>query len=435
MTPKPQVVSNAQITKLSHEGRGICKLNGKTSFVFNALENEIVTLRITNSRSKFNEAVAINITQRSPDRVEPLCPHFGVCGGCQLQHLSAEKQITHKQSVLLELLAQQDLKPLNILPPLRAANWAYRHKARLGVSAKNKTILGFREQNSAALADLTECLTLDPSIGKKISLLKQFIATLSGRSDITQIEIAVDDYLAALVVRHLKLISPDDRLRWQQFCREQQFKLYFQANNQTSARLDFGPNSSPLLHYQFDNLDFAFLPQQFTQINPEINKKMVAQAIELLELNSQDQVLDLFCGIGNFSLPLAKSAKSVVGVEGDDSAVSMARFNALHNNLKNCDFVRADLFKSLTDYEFSKQHFSKILLDPPRGGAIELLPQIAQWRPSKLLYISCNPSTLARDAKELAAMGYTLSTAGVMDMFPQTEHVEAMALFQCRTNG
>lgn len=431
MTPKPQIIPNTIITKLSHEGRGICKLNGKTTFVFNALENEIVSLKITNARSRFNEAVAIKIAQSSPDRVTPACPHFGVCGGCQLQHASAEKQIAHKESVLLELFAQQGLKPLSILPALRGASWGYRRKARLGVSAKNKTIIGFREQESSRLADVTECETLHPRVGKKITLLKEFVTQLRGRGDITQIEVAIDDHIGALIVRHMKPLSIDDRYRWREFCRINNFKLYFQAGGPNTIRLDFSSDLSPLLHYQLDDLHFSFLPQQFIQINAEINKKMVSQALSLLELNAHDTVLDLFCGIGNFSLPVAKCVESVLGIESDDSAVSMARFNAVQNNLHNCDFIRANLFEPLNAFEFPKRSFTKIILDPPRGGAIELLTYIAQWRPTKLLYISCNPSTLARDAKELAAIGYTLNCAGVMDMFPQTEHVEAMALFQC----
>lgn len=435
---KPFIVPEITINRFSHEGRGVGKIDGKATFVFNALPDEVMSIEVTHSRSKFNEGNALEIKKTSPDRVTPRCKHFGLCGGCELQHLNSEKQIEHKQAVLIELLKQQGVNVPTILPALHSEIWGYRRKARLGVKyvhGKNKVLVGFRERSDSCIANISGCDVLHPSVGKKIQDLSDFIYNLDCRCDIPQLEIAVDDESTAIIVRHLQPLSSKDLAAWRKFCHENQFILFWQSGGPNTVRLDPESQSSPLLHYKLDALDFAFLPQQFTQINSEINKKMVAQALSLLELNSEDSVLDLFCGIGNFSLPLARHAKSVVGVEGDDTAVSMARYNALQNNLKNCDFISANLFEKLEEFQFTKQGFNKILIDPPRTGAIEIMPYLAKWRPTKLLYISCNPSTLARDAKELAAIGYTVTCAGVMDMFPHTKHVEAMALFECRTAG
>lgn len=435
---KPRLAPEITINRFSHEGRGVGKIDGKATFVFNALPEEIVNIEITHSRSKFNEGNALEIIKASPDRVIPHCKHFGLCGGCELQHLNSTKQIEHKQAVLLELLKQQGVNVGKILPPLTAKLWGYRRKARLGVkfvAKKNKVLVGFRERTDSCIANLSECEVLDPSVGKKITALSDFIYSLESRSDIPQLEIAIDDSSTAIIVRHLKPLSADDITSWRQFCRDNAFILFWQGGGPETVRIDPASQNSPLLHYNLDNLDFAFLPQQFTQINAEINKKMLAQALNLLDLNSSDNLLDLFCGIGNFSLALAKRVKSVVGVEGEELAVSIARYNALNNNLKNCDFITANLFEPLDNFQFTQQAFNKILIDPPRSGAIEIVPYLAKWRPSKLLYISCNPITLARDAKELAAIGYTVTCAGVMDMFPHTKHVEAMALFQCTSSG
>ncbi len=435
---KPFIVPEITINRFSHEGRGVGKIDGKATFVFNALPGEVMSIEVTHNRSKFNEGEAREITKASPDRIMPRCQHFGLCGGCELQHLNPEKQIAHKQAVLIELLAQQGVNVKTILPALTSEIWGYRRKARLGVKyvhGKNKVLVGFRERRDSCIANLTECEVLHPSVGKKIQALSDFLYTLDGRSDIPQLEIAVDDTSTAIIVRHLQPLSSEDVTQWRRFSHENHFILFWQSGGPNTVRLDPESRTSPLLQYKLDDLDFAFLPQQFTQINSEINKKMVTQALSLLELNAQDSVLDLFCGIGNFSLPLAKQVKSVVGIEGDDTAVSMARYNALQNNLKNCDFISANLFEPLDTFDFPRQHFNKIVIDPPRTGALEIIPWLAKWQPTKLLYISCNPSTLARDAKELAAIGYTVTCAGVMDMFPHTKHVEAMALFECLPNG
>lgn len=431
----PSTEVNATVQKLSHDGRGITKINDKTTFVFGALPQEEVKLKYTAIHGSYDEAEAVDILTSNPERVTPHCQHFGLCGGCQMQHLAADAQIQHKQSVLMELLSQQGLAPLTLLPPISANKWGYRRKARLGVKfvrGKDKVLVGFRERNGRFLANLSQCEVLHPHIGHRLDALSQLFYQLDSRETIPQLEVAIDDQETAIILRHLKPLSKTDLEKLHTFCKENQFVLYLQPKGPDTIRLSSQSKRDPFLHYALPafNLRLAFQPQQFTQINFEINQQMIDKALTLLDLNQNDVVLDLFCGIGNFSLPIAKKAKWVVGVEGDETAVTQARFNAIENNLTHCDFITANLFEDISAYAFSKTQYNKVLIDPPRTGALEVLPHIVRFKPEKILYISCNPSTLARDAKYLVQAGYTLKCAGIMDMFPHTKHVEAMALFE-----
>lgn len=427
-------IHEATIQNLSHDGRGVAECNKKTTFIFGALPGETVKFKFTNFKSKYNDGQAIEIANPSPDRVDPKCSAFGVCGGCAMQHLNPEKQVEHKQAVFLERLKHQaHVQPKILLEPITDTIWGYRHKARLSVryvAKKGKVIVGFRERNSNYVADISHCDVLAPVIGEKILAISQCLLDLEAKADIAQIEVAITETQTALIVRNMITLSENDLTKLDDFAKRWQFHLYLQPKGIDSIYLRFPKNTDPLLHYQLVDHDLTmyFHPFQFTQVNPAINLKMIARALQLLDLNSNDRVLDLFCGIGNFTLPMAKIAAHVVGVEGDKTAVERAKDNAERNKITNTEFYVSNLFEECQDLSWAKQSFNKILLDPPRSGAKEVLPLIKKWRPSHIVYVSCDTATLARDVHILLEYGYQLTQAGIMDMFPHTAHVEAIAL-------
>lgn len=423
-----------QIDSLSHEGRGVATLDGKKKFLRAGLPGEIVMATDTQLHRSYDEGEVIEVLQASPDRVMPPCPHTGVCGGCSLQHLHSTAQIAFKQAALLEQLKHTgNLEPEHILEPLLSPTEGYRHKARLGVKyvvKKQKVLVGFREINGRYLADLQSCIVLHPLIGKKISLLSAWIHTLEAYQTIPQIEVAIGEDVAALVFRHLQPLSNDDIERFKQFGAEQKLDMYLQPGGPDSVHCIY--TTGIPLHYRLPRYDIVmpFKPTDFTQVNPYLNQKMIQRAIEILNPQPHEKLLDLFCGLGNFTLPLAKHCKNIVGVEGHAALVARAAENAALNQIQNAAFYTADLSADFSAAPFMHEHFDKIILDPPRTGALEAIKQLAVFKPSHILYVSCNPATLARDAKELGEQGYRLTHAGVMDMFPHTSHVESMALFK-----
>jgi 23S rRNA (uracil1939-C5)-methyltransferase len=427
----------ASIESLNHEGRGVAHVNGKATFIFNALPGETVEFDYTYSRKKFDCGKATTILSASTDRVTPRCNHFGICGGCSLQHVNVNAQISYKQNILLEQLRHFGAaKPENILPPLTASEYGYRHKARLGVRyvIKKETVLvGFREQQSNYLAQLSDCPVLHSSVGNLITPLRELIARLEAYQDIAQIEVAVAEPAPALVLRNLIELSANDKQILIEFAKQHDIWLYLQPGNADTVSKLYPNDEQLFLHYTLPefNLTYQFHPLDFTQINPSINQKMVPLALSLLELKTTDKVLDLFCGLGNFTLPLAKIANHVVGVEGSEKMVERARMNAAHNAISNVEFFAADLMADCSNQAWAQQYYNKILLDPPRSGAFDILPLIANMKTNTIVYVSCNPATLARDAGELVnKYGYNLISVGVMDMFPHTAHVESIALFK-----
>lgn len=422
-----------EVLRLSHEGRGIAEINGKTTFVFGALANETVRFRYTKCRGQYDEGETVDVISPSEYRTTPVCPHFGTCGGCSLQHMQHAQQLKHKESAFLSLL--KNTPPTEILTPLVANTEGYRRKARIGVKfvpKKETVMVGFREKNAPYVTDMNVCHTLHPEVGKSIEALRQFFMTLEAKHLIPQLEVAVGDDATAIIVRHLEPLSESDLNALTEFFKARQWHLYLQPGKPESIHRIYPTEGDALLHYFLPQyqLRFQFHPAQFTQINHEINQQMVARAIDLLDLQKYDTVLDLFCGIGNFSLPIAQQVKKVVGVEGDQSAVEQAKKNATINNVTNTEFYTSNLFEETNSLNWAKAHYSKVLLDPPRTGAKEILENIPQWKPQKLVYVSCNPATLARDAEILVKQGYHLKKAGIMDMFPHTQHVEAIALFE-----
>jgi len=420
------------IESLSHDGRGIAHINGKTVFIENALPNEKIKFAYIKRHNNFDEGKTTEIIEPAAMRTTPLCPHFGICGGCNLQHLKHAAQLELKQKTLLEQLEHfGKTVPQNIIPPLTGPIWHYRNKARLAVKyvqKKNKVLVGFHEKNGRFIADIFTCPVLGSTLSDRINDLSSLISQLSIPTAIPQIEVAITAEETALVLRHLKEFNADDLAHLKAFAVKHHYKIYLQPQGTESIHCLTAENLE--LNYKLtqQNLTLSFHPCDFTQTNHAINQKLVTLALELLAPNIQDKILDLFCGIGNFSLPLAQKCQKVIGVEGNNNAILRAKNNTIYNNIHNLEFYVADL-TTLPQQNWIIQKFTKILLDPPRTGALEIIKNFPQFNAHKVLYVSCNPATLARDAQELIAQGFTLTHAGIIDMFPHTKHVEALALF------
>lgn len=428
-----------EISALDAKGLGLAVRGEKQLRVFDALPGEKVVARNLPGRSNRGRAETLEVLRVSGDRVGARCPEFGNCGGCSLQHMSMDAQLARKQAALLQTLLDNNVHPAEVYAPLDATHWNYRRKARLSVRdvpAKQRVLIGFRERNARFVADMTECHILHPVIAQALPGLSDLIGLLDARKTIPQIEIACGDERCALIIRHLEPLSAGDTDRLRVFARETGLGVYLQAAGPESVEL-LEPEGFQLeyaLHQP--DLRFRFGPLDFVQVNGALNRQMVARALELLEPRDGDHVLDLFCGLGNFTLPLASKAGRVTGLEGSAEMVERARANALLNGLSNVEFHTADLYESADAPPWPAAGYTKALLDPPRSGAGEMLPWLAASGIRRVLYISCNPETLARDAGILVNQhGYKLLGAGVMNMFPHTHHSEAIALFERDADG
>jgi 23S rRNA (uracil1939-C5)-methyltransferase len=431
---KPWPEFEVAIDDLSHDGRGVGRREGKAVFVAGALPGETVRVRQTGRNRNFDEAATLEVLVASPDRVVPRCPHFGTCSGCVLQHLDVPRQIEAKARVLRENLARiGHVEPARELPPLADAAWGYRRKGRFSVrfvEKKDRVLVGFRETDPRFVADLRECHTVIPALGARVAALAALVASLDARKAIAQIEFIAGDAAVALVLRNLEPLGEADRARLRAFAGETGFVLYLQPGGVDSVTpLD----ADAVLEFALPAYDLrlAFRPLDFIQVNAGLNQKMIAQALELLDPQPADRVLDLFCGLGNFTLPLARVAGRVVGVEGEAGLVARARENAARNGLDNVEFHAADLAKDLSGASRMRAGFDKLLIDPPRAGAAEVLAQLPLAGIRRIVYVSCHPGSLARDAGFLVReRGYRLAAAGALDMFPHTAHVESIALFE-----
>lgn len=436
----PEQPVEAEITATSDEGRGICHVDGRTVFVDQALAGERVLFTYTRLTSKIAEGCAIEVLQASANRVEPICTAFNQCGGCSLQHMAPHAQIELKQSMLLDRLSHHGVTPETIIPPLLGPEYGYRHKARLGVRyvhKKEKVLVGFRERNSSFITETERCEVLHPSVGSIISELAACIDKLEQKRQVPQIEVAVGENKTVLVFRHLVDLPVEDRKRLADFCEQHSLTGYLQAGKPDDLELlnpfqeEKADEESLFYELPDQAIKIAFQPSDFTQVNPFINKAMVSNAITYLELSDEDHVLDLFSGLGNFSLAIARQCRQVTAVEGSLAMVEKARDNARLNAIDNAEFIYADLYSDeVLNAPWLKQKYDKILLDPPRSGAAEILPALKRMQAGVIVYVSCHPATLARDAAVLVnEMGYRLSHAGIMNMFPQTAHVESIAVF------
>lgn len=465
-------IKHAMIESLDQEGRGVAHVDGKTIFIDGALPNEKVTFQSHHIKSSYEVANVVEVLKQSNQRVTPKCPHFGLCGGCKLQHLDFAAQVAAKQRLL-----ESDLKHIgkvkaeNILPPLYGPTWGYRHKARLSVKyvdKKQRVLVGFNEKSTRYVADMNSCEVLVPRVSALIAPLQAMIFNLSIRDQMPQIELAVGESdVIVLIFRIMAALSSDDETVLKAFADAHQVQVWTQTKGPDTIQ-PFYPNalrnkahqnisSAPALKYSLPEfgLSYPFKPNEFTQVNPQINQVMIRRAMQLLQPKAGEKIADFFCGIGNFTLPIARSGASVLGLEGLANLVDRANESATLNQINNVAFGVADLFKMTSDSLAELGKFDKWLIDPPRDGAFELVKSLPDFaknntdiiedalqanngaasggtkNPRVIVYVSCNPATLARDAGVLVnEKGYTLKAAGVINMFPHTAHVESIALFE-----
>ena len=402
------------------------------------MTGETVSFQYLRKKKDFDEGRLVQVIQASPHRVEPRCPHYSVCGGCSMQHLDGEAQIHEKQALLMDLLARIGrTEPERVLEPLTAALWNYRNKARLSVryvEKKQATLVGFREKNNPRyIADIEQCPVLNVRMDAELKHLRNVLDTMDAPHTIAQIEVAAGDEELALIFRNLEPLSVGDEEKIRDFARATASRIFLQPAGPDSVYLFYPDDGRQYLSYALpeQGIRLQFHPTDFTQVNADLNKKMIEQALSLLELKPDDKVMDLFCGLGNFSLPLAKYAAHVIGIEGSAAMVERAQMNAASNGLFNTTFYAANLEDELVLGAYAQQGINKMLLDPPRTGALEIVKHIHHLALERIVYVSCNPATLARDADILVhQQGFRMVAAGVMDMFPHTAHVESIALFE-----
>ncbi len=427
---QPQTPLTLEVERLSHEGRGIAKVDGKTTFVAGALPGETLSARITTQHKRYNEAELIEVLTESPHRVTPPCPHYDQCGGCDLQHLSIEQQREHKQQQVLDQLARfADVVPARIEPPLTSSATGYRRAARIGINQRQRDgeiLVGFRRRGSNKLLNIDSCPVLIPRLQPVFALLREALDDLGEIRTLTHVDLSCGDTDGFIRFRCTR--KPKDALleRLKRVSTQLKLKLIIGLNNEEIS-IDEG-----LAHYALPDSDLAlgFGPTDFIQVNAKINQAMITQTLNWLDPQPDQRVLDLFCGLGNFTLPLARKAAQVVGVEGSADMVTRAQDNASHAGIDNAQFYRADLSASFRHAAWFREGFDLILLDPPRTGAREAVKQLSGYGAAKVLYISCNPSALVADLPLLTAAGYRVTRFGIMDMFPHTAHVESMLLLE-----
>lgn len=425
------------IESIDQEGRGIAHHEGKVIFIEGALPGERVTYASYRRKPSFEMAQATGIADHSYMRVQPKCIHFGVCGGCAMQHLDSGAQVAVKQRILEENLARiGKVEPETILSPIHGSYWGYRQRARIGVRhvlKKGRTLVGFHEKRSSFVADLSRCEILSPKISALIPLLSEMIHGLSIRDHLPQIEIACGDDVDVLVLRIMQPLTADDEATLRAFADAHAIQFWLQTKGPETV-VPFHPLDAPALSYSLPEfaVEMPFAPTEFTQVNHQLNRVMVHRALRLLDSQAHESIADFFCGLGNFTLPIARSGAQVLGIEGSAALVKRALQGAEHNGLSaNTRFMDMNLFEMDEEKLKKLGSFDKWLVDPPRDGAFELLKAITpETAPLRIVYVSCNPATLARDAEVLVHdKGYVMKAAGVMNMFPQTAHVESIAVF------
>ena len=431
-----------KIESLDHEARGITRLDGKTIFVEGALPGEEVEYASYRRKPSYELAHTLRVLKASGQRVTPRCPHFGICGGCSMQHLEPSAQVAAKQRVLEDNLWHLGkVKAEQLYPPIYGAPWGYRYRARLSVRwvpKKGGILVGFHEKKSSFIADMRQCEVLPPHLSAMLLPLRSLIGNLSIKDQVAQIEVAVGEYITVLVLRNLAAPSPDDEKLLRDFADHYGVVFYLQPKGPATA-YRFHPLDGPELSYCLPEfgIEHFFSPTEFTQVNHAVNRVLVRRAMNLLAPQAGERIADMFCGLGNFSLPMARSGASVLGIEGSAELVRRATENAVTNGLgKQVEYAVANLFEATPETLAALGHFDKMLIDPPRDGALELVKSLDEKgncgnEPRRIVYVSCSPATLARDAAILVnAKGYRFRGAGVVNMFPNTSHVESIALFE-----
>ena len=417
------------ISRLDHLGAGIGHLNRKPVFVDGVLPGEKALIQLTEDKKQYARAKVIKRLSDSPARIKPHCPIYDQCGGCNLQHLSHSGQVEAKQQALTELMskfaATENQQEFAQAAPIVAGDWHYRRCARFSIRpGGGKLVLGFRKKQSKEIVDVEQCPVLAQSLNELLPPLRRLLGRLKGQKHLGHVELVEADNGRVVLIRHLQPFSDKDMTALHRFAEDHDVILYLAPTADSATRI-----SGQAPYYELEGMKLYFSPKDFIQVNREVNRQMVQQALDWLDVQPDDRVLDLFCGLGNFSLPLAKRANTLVGVEGVDEMVHRATENAHINQQDNASFHQADLDRDVTAMPWAQQPFNKILLDPARAGAAGVMQHVVSLAPERVVYVSCNPATLARDSQSLLRQGYRLERLGMLDMFPHTGHLESMALF------
>ncbi|NAW91568.1 MULTISPECIES: 23S rRNA (uracil(1939)-C(5))-methyltransferase RlmD [unclassified Vibrio] len=415
------------IERLDHQGAGIAYQHNKLLFVDGALPGEQVLMQLTESKSKYSRGQLIKVLTASEQRVMPFCRHYDQCGGCDLQHLEHSAQVAHKEQTLSQLMSKFAGQTLALSPAISCADKGYRRRARISVlwdKKQQQLQFGFRKKQSKQIVNVTDCPVLEPQLNTLLTPIQSLLTQFKSQQAIGHVELVLGDQGAVMVLRHLQPLPSEDHAALLAFAQQYHLTLYVMPESDQLERLH-----GEMASYSETGPVIEFLPSNFIQVNRQVNQKMVAQALEWLALTEDDRVLDLFCGVGNFSLPMAQYAQSVVGIEGVDEMVEQATQNAPRNQIDNISFYQANLEQDMSTQAWAKQKFAKVLLDPARAGAAGIVDQLAKLGAQRVVYVSCNPATLARDSQSLLSQGYKLMKLGMLDMFPHTSHLESMALF------
>lgn len=428
---KPPV--QGKIDSLRDDARGRMEIDGLDYLVADVLPEEMITaVPFRKNRGKI-EARLLSVQEASTDRVEPRCDAFGICGGCRLQHMAPEVQVAWKQSLLLADLAEKGVSYDRLLAPITSSPWGYRRRARLGVKdvpGKGRVLVGFRERGKPYISDCRRCEILAPPTGELFELLSELVGSMDIKAALPQVEVATGDNATAMIFRVLEAPSSDDLMALEKFSSSQDVQVFLQSGGLDTVT-PLKPDQPELKYFLPDfDLEMVFQPMDFIQVNAQVNRLMIAQAIDLLDCDRHSKVLDLFCGLGNFSLAMGRKAGHVIGVDSDRGLLERAGLNASRNGLDNVSFEQGDLYQEVVTGSWLEQRFDRVLLDPPRAGAAQVLEHLPSLGAKRLVYVSCGPDTFVRDAAVLTGqLGFRLEAVGVMDMFPHTLHIETMGLF------
>ncbi|MBH0050422.1 23S rRNA (uracil(1939)-C(5))-methyltransferase RlmD [Pseudoalteromonas sp. SWYJZ19] len=431
--PLKQQTLELNITGMDHQGRGIAKHNNKVCFVSGALPNETVKAMLVDDKAKYSSAKVIKVIKASESRVDAFCEHYNQCGGCQLQHLEVSQQVVEKQTAVTQLFSKfAKLNSLNWQAPLLSKSVHYRRSARIAVmfdKTAKKMRVGYRASGSKNIVSINKCAVLDEVFADVFTLFDDLINQHKALHSISHLQLCQSDETNFIVIRHTKVINEDTKALIEHITKSQQFEVVWQSESDV---IDHSHLAMPFYYLKEFALKFEFGLDNFIQVNAQVNEAMLKQAANWLDLKGDENLLDLFCGIGNFSLVLAKQAKSVIGVEGVTSAVAMAAQNAQTNSITNAQFHCFDLTQSIQSAPWFSKNLDVLVLDPSRTGAMAVLEQLSLKQFKTILYVSCDPVTLARDSAIISQAGFDLNKIGLMNMFPHTGHIETMALFQRR---
>ena len=431
-TTKKNQQKKLVVTSLNHEGVGVARDNNKVAFIEGALTNETVLATLVQQKAKYERLITNKVLIKSPFRTTPFCTHFEQCGGCQLQHLQLPQQLIEKQQAVTQLFKKfAKIEQLNWQAPIESSSTNYRRSARIAVfyqQQQQKFLLGFRQQGAKKIINIEQCAVLEKRYSTVFTVFRTLLPQLKNGQAITHIQLYGVNH-AFVIIRHISALPASDIELLMAACEQHSWKLVLEGETGDFHFIDNKEDSLPSYQLNQQQLTFAFTFANFIQVNDHVNQQMITQALDWLALSKNETVLDLFCGIGNFSLAMAQYAKQVNGVEGGQSSVNMATLNATNNAITNATFYCQDLTLTMSNALWYKQEYQVLVLDPSRTGALAILAQLPLKKFQRILYVSCDPVTLARDAELIINAGYKIEKIALMNMFPHTKHIETMALF------